>query len=92
MALTLSKSAAISKPSWTKPRVVGERQTEIAGADDRDAQLAIETEDLAQVPPQIADVVADTAHAELSEVREVLANLRGVQMKPFGKSPGTKSS
>ena len=66
-------------------RIVGQRQTEVAGADDRDAQLAIETEDLAQVPLQIADVVADAADAELAEVREVLADLRGVQVELLGE-------
>ena len=32
---------------------------------------------------QIADVVADAADAELAEVGEVLADLRGIQMKLF---------
>ena len=66
-------------------RVVGEREAEIAGADDRDAQLAIEAEDLAQMPLEIADVVADAADAELAEVGEVLADLRGVQMELLGE-------
>ena len=65
--------------------IVGEREAEIAGADDRDAQLAIEAENLAQVALQIADVVADAAHAELAEVREVLADLRGVQVELLGE-------
>ena len=34
---------------------------------------------------QILDVVADAAHAELAEVREVLANLRGVEMELLGQ-------
>ena len=66
-------------------RIVGEREAEVAGAHDRDAQLAIEAEDLAQVALQIADVVADAADAELAEVREVLANLRGVQVELLGE-------
>ena len=69
-------------------RVVGEREAEVAGADDGDAQLAIEPEDLAQVALQIADVVADAAHAELAEVGEVLADLRGVQVELFGERLG----
>ena len=50
-----------------------------------DAQLAIEAENLAQVALQILDVVADAAHAELAEVRQVLADLRGVQMELLGE-------
>ena len=65
--------------------IVGEREAEVAGAHDRDAQLAIEAEDLAQVPLQIADVVADAADAELAEVGEVLADLRGVQVELLGE-------
>ena len=34
---------------------------------------------------QIADVVADAADAELAEVGEVLADLRGVQMELLGQ-------
>ena len=34
---------------------------------------------------QVLDVVADAAHAELAEIGEVLANLRGVQMKLLGQ-------
>src|SRR5262249_32914875 len=64
-------------------RIVGEREAEIAGAHDRDAQLAIEAQDLSQMALQIADVVPDAADAELAEVREVLADLRGVEMKLF---------
>src|SRR5687768_12783340 len=61
-----------------EPRIVREGEAEIAGAHDRDAQAPIETEDLAQVPAEILDVVAHPPHAEFTEVREVLANLRGV--------------
>ena len=34
---------------------------------------------------QVADVVADAAHAELAEVGEVLANLGGVEMELLGQ-------
>ena len=37
------------------------------------------------MPAQILDVVADAADAELAEVREVLANLRRVQMELLGQ-------
>ena len=66
-------------------RVVGQRQAEVAGADDGDAQLAVEAEDLSQMPLQILDVVADAAHAELAEVGQVLADLRGVQVELLGE-------
>ena len=66
-------------------RIVGEREPEVAGAHDGDAQLPIEPENLPQVALQIADVVADAADAELAEVREVLADLRGVQVELLGE-------
>ena len=69
----------------TESGIVGERQAEVAGAHDRHAQPPVEAQDLAQVPAQLLDVVADAAHAELAEVREVLANLRGVQMELLGE-------
>ena len=47
--------------------------------------VAVETEDLPQVPPQLLDVVPDAAHAELAEVRQVLANLRRVQVELLGQ-------
>ena len=66
-------------------RIVGEREAEVAGAHDRDAQLPVEAEDLPQVAPQILDVVADAADAELAEVGQILANLRGVQVELLGE-------
>ena len=65
--------------------VVRERQAEIAGAHDRHAQPPIESQDLPQVPPQFLHVVAHAADAELPEVRQVLANLRGVQVELLGQ-------
>ena len=83
--MAASKSAAISKPSWRKPGIVGQRETEVAGAHDGDAQVAIEAENLPQMPAQILDVVADAADAELAEIREVLADLRGVEVELLGE-------
>ena len=68
-----------------EPRVVREREPEIAGAHDGDGDVPIEAEDLPQVPAQLLDVVADAAHAELAERREVLADLRGVEVKLLGQ-------
>jgi hypothetical protein len=48
---------------------------------NRDREVAIETRDLPQVPPEILDVIADAAHAKLAEIRKVLPDLRRIQMK-----------
>ena len=81
----MSNSADDLEAFLAEAGVVGERQAEVAGAHDRDAQLAIEAEDLPQVPAQVLDVVADAADAELAEIREVLANLRGVEVELLGQ-------
>ena len=47
--------------------------------------LLIEAENLAKVPLQVADVVADAADAELAEVGEVLADLRRVEVELLGE-------
>ncbi len=65
--------------------IVGEREPQIAGTHDCDAQLAVEPENLAQMALEILDVVADPPDAELTEVRQVLADLRGVQMELLGE-------
>src|SRR6185503_6526947 len=72
----------------SEARVVGQREPEVAGADDGDPQLAIEAQNLAQMALQIADVVADAADTELAEIREILANLRGVQVELLGEGLG----
>ena len=73
------------EPVVAEPAVVGERQAEVAGADDRDADAAVEPEDLPQVAPQLLDVVADAADAELAEIGQVLPDLRGVQVELLGQ-------
>src|SRR5262249_50549607 len=65
--------------------VIRERETEIAGAHDRDAHPAIEPEDLPEMAPQFLDVVADPADPQLAEVRKVLPDLRGVEVKLLGE-------
>ena len=69
------------EPFLAETRIVGEREAEVAGAHDRNAQLAIEAENLPQMAFEIADVIADAADAELAEVREILPDLRRVQME-----------
>src|SRR4029077_15991838 len=49
----------------------------------RHPQPAIESENLPEVAPQLLDVVAHPANAELAEVREVFSDLRGVEMELF---------
>jgi len=66
--------------------IVGEREAEVAGAEDGDAQAAVEAEDLTQVAAQLFHVIADAADTELTEVCEVLANLRGVEMELLGQA------
>src|SRR6188508_82881 len=62
-------------------RVIRQSQTEVAGAHDGDAQMPIETENLAEVAAQVFDVIADAANAKLAEIREILADLRRIEMK-----------
>src|SRR5262249_22191790 len=83
-----SHRATHSEPAAPKARVVGQRETEIARAHDRDADAAIQPEDLAQVPPQLLDVVADAADAELAEVRQILADLRRIEVELLGERLG----
>ena len=69
----------------TKPGVIGERQAQVARSHDGDSKMAIEPKDLTQMPTQFLDVVADAANAELTEVRQILANLRRVELKLLGE-------
>src|SRR5678815_3565604 len=73
------------EPFLTKPWVIGQRETEIAGTHDGHPQMAIEAENLPEVPAQFLDVVTDTSDAELAKVRQILANLRGVEMELLGQ-------
>ena len=73
------------EPFTAKAGVVGEGEAEVAGAHDGDPQFAVEAENLAEVALEILDVIADTADAELAEIRQVLPDLRGVQVKLLGQ-------
>src|SRR5687768_6180348 len=64
-----------------EPWIIRQRQPEVPGTKDRDADTTIDPEDLPKVPPQLLDVVADAADPELAEVGEVLADLCGVEVK-----------
>src|SRR5687768_7016666 len=71
------------EPLLPEAWIVRERETEVTGTHDGHAQMPVESEDLAEMPAQILDVIADSPNAELSEIREVLANLGGIQMELF---------
>ncbi len=73
------------EPLLAEPRIVGQRQAKVSGAHDRHAQVAVEAKNLAQVAAQILDVIADAADAKLTEVGEVLANLRRIQVELLGQ-------
>ena len=65
----------------TESRIVRQRESQIAGTHDRDAEPPVEAEDRAEMPAEILDVVPDAADAELAEPGQVLPDLGGVQMK-----------
>src|SRR5262249_3044039 len=69
----------------SKPRVIRQGQPEVAGTHDRHSQLPIETENLSQMPLQVANVISNPTDAEFAEVREVLSNLRRVEPKLLGE-------
>ena len=50
----------------------------------------VDAEDLAQMAPQLLDVVADAADAELAKVGEILANLRGIEVELLGQRRATR--
>src|SRR5262245_29189929 len=66
-------------------RVVREREAQVAGAEDHHLQLPVEAQDLAEVAPQILDVVAHAADPELAEMREILPDLRRVEAELLGE-------
>ena len=61
-----------------------DRLAEAAGADERDVVLPLRAQDLADLAEQRVDRVADTALAELAEVREIAADLRRVDVRVVG--------
>ena len=85
LASATSKSATISKPSRRKPGIVGERQAEVTGTHHSHAQLSVKAQNLPEMPLEILDVVADAADAELAEIGQILADLRGIQMELLGQ-------
>jgi hypothetical protein len=57
--------------------------SEITGADDEQAPLAVEAEDLDNILTEFTHVVANSPYAELAEVREVLSDLGRVEVEPL---------
>src|SRR5690348_5553805 len=70
---------------FPKARIIRQGEPEVPRAHDRHVQAPIESEDLAQMPAQVLDVIADAADAELAKVREILPNLRGIELELFGE-------
>jgi hypothetical protein len=63
--------------------VVAKGVSEITGADDEQAPLAVEAEDLDNILTEFTHVVANSPYAELAEVREVLSDLGRVEVEPL---------
>ena len=63
----------------------GDRLTQVAGAEQRDVVLAGGPQDLADLPDQRIDVVADAPLAELAEAGEVAADLGRVDVGVVGQ-------
>jgi hypothetical protein len=61
---------------------VGDRAAQVAGAEQRDVVLPGRAQDLADLPEQRVDVVADAALAELAEARQVAPDLGRVDLRP----------
>src|SRR5262245_11487953 len=73
------------KPFLTEPRVIRQRQAEVAGAEDGHAHRAIESQNHPQVALELFHVVADAADTELAQICQVLSNLGCVQLELFGQ-------
>src|SRR4051812_16628177 len=67
------------------------RLAESAGADQRDVVLPLGPEDLANLPEERVDVVADAPLAELAERGEVAPDLRRVDVRVVGDLLGGDS-
>ena len=65
--------------------VIGQREPEIAGAQNGDFQLALQAKNLTQVALQVLHVITNAADAELAEVCEIFPDLRRVQVKLLRK-------
>ena len=65
--------------------VLRDGRAQIARADDRDPLHVVRAEDVLDAIAEQLDVVADAPLAELPEVREVSANLRGVDLGHLGE-------
>ena len=65
--------------------VLGDRRSQVSGADDRDALHVVGAEDVLDAVGEQLDVVADSALAELAEVREIAADLSGVDLGHLGE-------
>ena len=65
--------------------IAGQRRAQRAGADDDHVPRALQAQTALDLVDQPVDLVAHAARAELAEVREVLADLRGVKVDQLGE-------
>src|SRR5204863_9239921 len=72
-----------AEPLTSEALVVVEGGAQIAESHEGDLPLAVETKDALELRLQTRDVVADAAHTELAEIREVFPDLGRVQAEPL---------
>jgi hypothetical protein len=78
--------AADGEPALAEPAVAGEGLAEVAGTDDDDRPVVVETELTPDLVHEVVDLVADTAGAVAAEVRQILADLGGVDAGQLGET------
>src|SRR5439155_2361734 len=71
-----------------EPAIGEQRRSDVPGAHDRDPPPAVETEDGADLVPQVRDVVAEPAAPEGTEVGEILPHLRRGDPLPLRQAVG----
>ena len=84
-AASLSIRAPTVKPTLAEAGVVGEGLAQVAHPDDDAGPVVGEAQLTTDLEQQVVDVVAHTPRAVAPEVREVLADLRGVHAGHLGQ-------
>src|SRR6185503_7443440 len=74
-----------AEPLAAEALVMEQGGAQVAEPHERHRPLAVEAENPLELGLEPGHVVADAPHAELAEIREVLAHLRGVQVEAFGE-------
>ena len=76
------------EPAIVETAVAGQRLTEVAGSDDHDRPLVVETELTPDLENEVVDLVSDATRAVAAEVGQVLAHLGGVDPGQLGETVG----